>query len=527
MSTATRQIAADPQSSPVDFGEAGAAATGKPLGTWATAGQMSIDMALPISAGALLAAAFMPPPMGIVAWIALVPFAAALARAKGTIELYMGAYLGGILFDLHTLDFIRTRLNGSGLAGSETADWFVNGCIWATVWPATLFLGRRFARETRLPMFLALPTIWISGEFLRQQMGWIVSWSPFPWLQLGTTQAPYLHIIQLADLGGAWAVAGIVAAVNGALFDVMANRRLKPLLAGLIVFALSWTYGEVRLRETTADPGPSIALVPVHSMPTRHQTPAADILLWSETAYPAFIDESAAETITALESSAKSAGAVLIAGCTRKEGRLGFNSAAVVSPSAGYLGCYDKCFLVPWSEFTPWEWTGLGMKSAGLAKGTTHPVFELGEFRCGASICYDICFAQLYRAFSPKPDFFVCCSRETSDPTGFLPRMLLNMTRLRAVENRRAFIRNVEGGFSGIVSSTGEFTPASDQPWATPVSVGPIPIDRRATFAALAGDWLPISCCLAIAVAFVRSRWRGLKRDADGLGAGPSVHGVP
>ncbi|HEV3137074.1 MAG TPA: apolipoprotein N-acyltransferase [Pirellulales bacterium] len=510
MNPTTQPIAADPRSSLAQADAPSATASEKPPGTWAVVGEMSIDMALPISAGALVAISFMPPPLSLVAWVGLVPFAAAIARAKGTFELYAGAYLGGLLMDLHALDFIRTRLSGSGLAGSHTADWLVNACIWALIWPATLFFGRRFVGHTRLPMFLALPIIWISGEFLRSEMGWIISCSPFPWLQLGITQAPYLHIIQVADLGGVWAIAFVIAAANGALFEAVVTRRVKPLAIGLVIFSATWAYGEFRLRGTDTSPGPTVALVPVSGKTSVNgKLPLeADVLLWSETTRTARVDESAAESIKPLEALARSSASTLIVGCVRKHGDLQFNSAAVVDPDRGYVGCYDKCYLVPWSEFRPWKWTGLGMQSADLENGNAQPVFDIGQFTCGVSICYDICFSQLYRAFSPEPDFFACCSRETADPTGFLPRTLLNMTRLRAVENRRAFVRNVEGGFSGIVSSTGEYTSAPERPWTAAVSVGPIPIDRRTTFARFGGDWLPISCCLAIASALVRSRRR-------------------
>jgi apolipoprotein N-acyltransferase len=510
MNPTTQDLAADPRSSPAQSEAPVGAASGKPPGTWAVVGQMSIDMGLPIASGALVAVSFMPPPLGLVAWVALVPFAAAIARAKGTFDLYVGTYLGGLLLDLHALDFIRTRLSGSGLASSHTADWLVNGCVWAIAWPLALWMGRSVRQRTALPMVVLLPAVWTMSEYFRCELGWLVSWSPFPWLQLGITQAPYVHLIQSADLGGVWGVAAVIAAFNGGLYDALAGRRLKSLLIAMAIFSGNWLYGEFRLRETDTTPGPTVALMPISSRagaaPSDGSMP--DILLWSETAYSGGIDEADPTTVKSLEGIARRAGSALIVGCGRRDGDHRYNSAAVIDPNRGYLGCYDKCFLVPWSEFTPWEWTGLGMKSVGLANGTTQPVFDLGEFSCGASICYDICFAQLYRAFSPKPNFFVCCSRETADPTGFLPRTLLNMTRLRAVENRRAFVRNVEGGFSGIVSSTGEYTPAPERPWDAPVSVGRVPIDRRATLAALAGDWLPIACCLAVAVVLVRSRRR-------------------
>lgn len=481
-----------------------------PSGIWALVGQISTDLFLPILAGALVALCFMAPPAGMLAWVALIPFAAAIKRAKGTAELYLGAYLGGLLFHLHALDLIRTRLGGCGVFESRTAEWLLHGCIAASVWPATLYLGRGFAKQVRLPMAIVLPIVWITGELMREELGWVVTWCPFPWLQLGATQASYSHVAQVADLGGVWAVVAVVAAVNGALFDAVAQRRLRPLGLGLVIFGAAWLYGDLRLRQTATVPGPSVALVPVSISPTAvsQHSAQADILLWSETAYRANDDESTPLNASELEACARSAGSTLIVGCLRKEADLRFNSAVVIDPREGYSGCYDKCFLVPWTEFTPWSWRRGTNNDSNLTHGTARPVFHIGDFTCAVSICYDACFARLYRSYSPKPDFFAACSRESSDVTGYAARAILDMTRLRAIENRRAFVRNVEGGFSGVVSSTGEFTPAPEQPWASPVGVGRIPIDRRNTLAGFAGNWLPYLCAGIVCLALILPRQR-------------------
>ena len=471
------------------------------------AGQTTADILLPIISGLLLALAFMPPPLGVVAWIALVPFAAAVARTKGTLELYAGAYLGGLLFTLHGQVWMKTRLNGEGLLGSAPVDWFLNGCLLATFWPFTLFLGRRIVACRKLPMACVLPVIWVCAEFLRQEVGWIISWTPFPWLQLGVTQASNMHVIQLADLGGVWSVAAMVTAVNGALFDAISTRSYRSLIASAGILASVWLYGDFRIRQTETRPGPRVALMHVGVPAPSAPIPGADLLLWSETAYPAVISGPAAEAIASLEASAKTVHATLVIGCLHEESGRRFNAAAFIDPARGYLGCYHKRFLVPWSEFTPWSWSDNDDRlPRQLARGEAYPVFKTGEYTCSATICYDICFDRLFWAFSPKPDFFVSPSRETSDPTGYVSRMLLNMTRLRAIENRRSFVRNVEDGFSGIVTSTGEYIAPYHQPSNGPITLVHVPIDDRLAPASLAGDWLPLACLAACAALSFRPR---------------------
>ncbi len=465
--------------------------------------QALVDLALPISSGILLAVAFMPAPLDLVAWIALVPFAAEIVRAKGSIDLYLGAYLGGAVFSLHGQSWMQTRLTGSGPFGSNTADWLFNGCLMAAVWPLMLYVARRLARGGRWPLVWLLPMVWVAGEYARQELGWVIAWSPFPWLQLGITQAEHLRLAQVADLGGVWAIALVVAAVNGAIFDWIASRRLRSLAIGLLILASTWAYGELRLKQTATVRGPSVALVPPHFGLSAVPASRADILLWSETAYPVDIDPS---NRTNLAARARELGSTLIVGTVRSEGNQRFNSAGFVDPQTGYQGAYDKCFLVPWGEFSPWTAWQSSAPRRGFARGASHPVFEVGGHACSAVICYDICFDRLFRRFAPTPDFFVCLSRETTDPTGFVPRNLLKMARLRAIETRRSVVRNVEGGFSGVVTSTGEFVSAPPRPWAGPTFIGHVPVDRRTTLAMLAGDWIPFACCAAALMGFAFSR---------------------
>ena len=468
--------------------------------------QASTDVILPISSGLMLAAASLWPSAGFVAWIALVPFAAAIARPHGTLELYAGAFLGGALYALQSLDFMRTRLTGAGLLGSHFVDWIVAGFLWgALFWPCTLLVARRVWRRSRLSMWVLLPIVWVGSEWLRQESGWIVNWSPFPWLQIGATQIEYSHLIQIADLGGVWGIGALVATVNGALFDCFASRwSLRPVaIVGVILLGV-WSYGEFRLEQTATSEGPVIGLVPKSIQPVAAlgTNPSVDMLVWSETALLRNLDNSRSDARDAIDACARSVGSTLVVGCVREEAGQRFNSAAFVD-SHGIQGFYDKCYLVPWSEFAPWTWQRDLTSRSAFSPGTRRPVFDIGSFRCGISICYDAAFDRHSRAFTPMPDFFVACSCETSDATGAVARLMLTMTRLRAIETRRSFVRNVEGGLSGIVDSTGAFVAVPDQAWPGPVVVGRVPIDSRATFASVAGDWIPICCVTCVALMLI------------------------
>ena len=504
----------------------------------------------------LLAWCFPPHEWTLLAWVTLIPFGIALAKKEASVALYAGAYFSGLAFHLLATDWLRTSSQGEGLSGSTVSLWIVSGQIASVVWPAALWFGRRLERKTHWPIFLLLPVVWISGEFLRMQLGWVASKTPCPWLQIGTTQVERTHIIQIADLGGAWGVGLLVAIVNGAFADLLVLRfrpngawqRWRRGIAACATVAVGVTgafvYGEYRLQQTETVAGPRVCLMPTLlsaqlpgvSAPLAQVYDALrvvdsplkrgfDLALWSEDAnvivlqdidrplcpsknhgHPAKPTESAEHTIQQLEKLARLVKSKIVIGVRREQEDRKFNSLAVIDPQDGYEGCCDKNYLVPWSEFTPWNWPDVEYPSRGFSHGTTTKVFQVegpdgAQLNCAATICYDVCFPDLYRAFmhEVEPDFFVVASGEVFDATKCLARLTQSMTRFRAIETRRAIVRNVDGGYSGIVDSAGRVIDSDDTNVAGPVLLNPVPIDRRETLVSLIGDRpIPVGCCLLL-----------------------------
>ncbi|MEO0530082.1 MAG: prepilin-type N-terminal cleavage/methylation domain-containing protein [Planctomycetota bacterium] len=102
-------------------------------------------------------------------------------------------------------------------------------------------------------------------------------------------------------------------------------------------------------------------------------------------------------------------------------------------------------------------------------------------YRFGCSICYDAAFTEHSRMVmqSGPVDFFVHCGSETADNRGVLQKHLLCMARLRAIETRRPILRNASGGYSGIIDSSGRFTPVAEPAINRVVLTGPLPLDDR------------------------------------------------
>lgn len=585
---------------------------------WAVVARSLTLLALPILSGGLLALAFPPLDWSLLAWVALVPLAVALADRSGWVELYLGAYLGGLVFQLAHLDWIRTAYQGVGISGPRATQWLAQGIGLALFWPLAMFVGRAFVRKSRLPMAIALPIIWAAFEFSRKHLWAILDATGFPWGQLGLTQADYPRLIQIADLGGAYTVGMLVAAVNGAVFDagrwlfardasytIARRRAMVSLGVAVVAVAGTFAYGTWRLSQAPTRLGPIVWLMPEATLGDlfdgpvdleRHAESAVspsglegaiiaagalgepdelkrpELLLWSENVYPHVIEgpppavptepaptdaavvAASHQGIQRLERYARRVGAALVMGCERNEtngeSASRYNSAEVVDPRRGYAGCYDKVFLVPFSEFQPVGRPSFGRQVTNpFVHGQTYPVFALAPrrpweegtteeteqpYHFGAGICYDTCFPQHYRRYMnpaddvPLPDFFVVPSAERHDERLCLQRAILRLAQFRAVECRRAMVRNVNGGFSGIVDSSGRLLAAPPEiDFDRPVVLGRVPLDNRETLYARWGDWLPISACIAIALVILWPGRRTLSPVLRGRGQGEGARRDP
>ncbi len=139
-----------------------------------------------------------------------------------------------------------------------------------------------------MPLGVSVPVVWVALEYVRahfptgfpflQHVG-LYQMIGFGWYFLGYTQHAFLPLIQIADLGGVYAVSFVVAAVNGTLAEwVLRSQRVRtwlrwnePAIAcncllrstvavGLLV-AASVIYGFVKLDHPEFEPGPRVAAI--------------------------------------------------------------------------------------------------------------------------------------------------------------------------------------------------------------------------------------------------------------------------
>lgn len=289
--------------------------------------------------GVLLWTAFFPLDFGPMAYIALVPFLT-LVRAEGIGRgrRYLAAYLGGLVFFLLALQWVRVAH-----PKMEQFAWPGMAAAGALYWPVALFLIRRLDRFG-LPLAVTFPIVWVALEYFRAHMPTGFSalsyigmqhLTGFGWYFLGHTQHHVLPLLQAADVGGVYVVSAAVATVNGAGYEwAIRSRAVRWLLhwpqpsgwtapvrelwvtsGAIAVPLLLVCYGAVRLAHPPFGDGPRIAAiqgnlsqaqksreheesVPVppledEYMPLAqravlgdHRGRPPDLVIWPETCYP-------------------------------------------------------------------------------------------------------------------------------------------------------------------------------------------------------------------------------------------------
>ena len=209
-----------------------------------------------------------------------------------------------------------------------------------------------------------------------------------------------------------------------------------------------------------------------------------------------------------------------------------YNSAVLVTKTGEVAGRYDKMHLVPFGEYVPLRGAFPWLQSFtpythdySCTPGDAWTRFPLptrdGAYRFGVLICYEDTDPYLARQYNPWSgggdgvDFLVNISNDGWFDGTEQHEQHLAICRFRAVEARRSVVRAVNMGISAVIDPDGRVValPNEDGWAASKKSRGivraDVPLDRRGTVYAAAGDWLPAACWVGVAAGLVavRRRW--------------------
>jgi apolipoprotein N-acyltransferase len=373
-----------------------------------------------ILSGLLLWAAFFPLDLGALAYVALVPWLTLVRAPSRGWRLYLAGYLGGFVFFLVAVQWIRVAHPMMHLS------WLGLALACPTTWLIGLWLLRRLD-GVGVPLAASVPLVWVAMEFTRSHFptGFpflahvgLYQMVGFGWYGLGYTQHDFLSLIQIADLGGVYAVSFVVAAINGLAAEWLLRlpavrnwlrwngepgdgnpaevphtgpaRPIGSSVAVAALFVASVAYGLVRLDHPEFAPGPRVAAIQGNVPqaeknqrgPSLGQTygelhlhaealhPWPDLIVWPETCFPMDWVEAApgsdppddfrwAADKCAAEFNRARPGPPILLGLNSLEWEDGrawkYNSAVLLDVRRKKVARYDKMHLVPFGEYVPFK----------------------------------------------------------------------------------------------------------------------------------------------------------------------------
>ncbi|MFQ5878219.1 MAG: apolipoprotein N-acyltransferase [Acidobacteriota bacterium] len=496
--------------------------------------------------GLLLALAYPPADLFPLGWVALAPLLAAVRRARPGPALARGLLCGAVFFStlLHWL--ARVMVTYGGLS------WTLATAILALL---VLYLSGFFAAFGALAAagcrrfgpwgLLLCPIAWVGLELARARL-----LGGFPWGLLGYSQVRNLPLLQVASIGGIYAVSLLVMVANAGLAVIVLPRRgaaTRVRAAGAWLLVLFGAAEAGGLAVLAGDGGPAVGGAPrrrgiVPATVAQEKTGAAAaaaalssdllrmtreaaesgarIVVWPESSSPvsfrrpvrvreeggygvrverggAFVDR-VAELVRDLDIE-------LIAGSVdyRVEGeRLrAFNSAFRIAPDGSLGPVYDKIHLVPFGEYVPLERALFFVNRlvegavAAFASGRDPRPLPTRSGPAATVICYEAIFPELVRRVARDAAFIVNITNDAWFGRSAGPHQHLAMAVVRAVETRRYLVRAANTGISAIVDPFGRILERSDLERRA-VLVGAIHAGGGRPLYARTGDLLAWACVI-------------------------------
>jgi len=207
-----------------------------------------------LASALLLRLSFPVPALFPLAWVALVPWLVVLRAERSGHAALSSAVMAFLFAGLGlSWQFIVNELAGAGLT------LVVGLYLCVAAW-----LIRAASRHLRLPLALAAPVVWVGIEWLRSFL-----FTGFPWLYVGHTQRPFLALIQVSDIFGAYGVSFVVVAFNGAVADLVCALRSGSSARGaawgvgaaVAITAAATAYGIWRLATFRETAGPTVGII--------------------------------------------------------------------------------------------------------------------------------------------------------------------------------------------------------------------------------------------------------------------------
>jgi apolipoprotein N-acyltransferase len=345
--------------------------------------------------------------------------------------------------------------------------------------------------------------------------------APIPWT-FGASLMPALPLVQTADIFGAAGPTAVALAPGLALAWALRMRIARPLRARTIALrSFAWgvlgpmaalAYGLVRISSIEASAGSDLVVglvqpalgakernlgAPLLIEMTRelHER-GAGLVVWSEAAYPGPYPEADLDAFSAIvqgDVSVPTIVGVTIRADPPQRGT--YNAALLVEPARGISARYDKRSLLPFAERLPLEASlplvrTLSPRSGHFVEGDRRaPLVTEAGHALAVTICYEDILAADVRDLvrDSSADLLVNLTNDAWFDGTSAPAVHFELSRLRAIEHRRALVRAANTGVTAMVHPTGAVIARAPEHERTTLLAG-VPLGRGTTIYAAIGD---------------------------------------
>jgi apolipoprotein N-acyltransferase len=227
-----------------------------------------------------------------------------------------------------------------------------------------------------------------------------------------------------------------------------------------------------------------------------------DLILWPETAVPAYAHQLEKGLLNPLEQRLSSEGVDLLLGAPLAgEGGTYYN--AMLTFGEHGRASYAKRHLVPFGEYLPFStllrpffgWLRIPFSDFSRGQGSP-PLLNLAGFPAAISICYEDAFGDETIQALPEARFLVNASNDAWFGDSVAPHQHLQMARMRSLETGRWMLRVTNTGITAIINQRGEVVSRMPQ-FEEGALDGEIEMRHGATPYVRLGDWPVLLSMLA------------------------------
>ncbi len=360
-----------------------------------------------------------------------------------------------------------TALMGFLYAASERRGWWPGLCfvlaviasetLWPLLFPfafaATLHKAPVMVQLAEIggPKLVALPLLASS---------WAIAEAWFAWRRARTTNAPFER--------RALRKIGLLAAVPvlAALYGLVRMHQVDAAVARADKLKVGLVQANMGLKEKRQNRAEGLKRHLDLTKKLKKEN-KVDLVVWSETSVAGAVQEDQTDNyyhqnITRRLGVPVLMGGVLIRNVPDARDYVLFNSALLTNKQGHVVGRYDKQFLLAFGEYLPfgdsfpvlYDWSP---NSGRFTPGTSFEPLKLGKHGIATFICYEDIIPSFVNRIMKQGDAHLLVNMTNDAWFGdtIEPAQHMALSKMRAVEQRRFFVRSTNSGVSGVVDPVG------------------------------------------------------------------------